>query len=106
MALEFVIMSTNALTHRQLRVPRPVRDLAPSARLVYVLLEAHDTALSQSDVRALSGLSSETTRRALGALQDANVVAERPHDRDGRKQLYVLSERISRPATTPQGGDA
>lgn len=75
---------------RDPRVPTRLRDAAPSARLVYLLLETTPRPLSQADVRSLTGLSTDATRRALRALMGADVVDEQPHPEDGRKRLYVL----------------
>jgi DNA-binding MarR family transcriptional regulator len=73
-------------------VSAPVRDLAASARLVYLVLRVRDRPLSQADLRAETGLTAETIRRALRRLAAADVVDEHPHDQDGRKQLYALTE--------------
>lgn len=74
-------------------VPADIQHCSPSARLVYLLLNA-EGALPQQTIRSYSGLSEDTTRRVLNELQDADAVLERPDPEDGRRQRYVLAEKL------------
>jgi len=74
-------------------VPVGVQNCSPSARLVYLLLDA-EGALAQQTVRSLSGLSEDTCRRALGELEDADAVLDRPDPSDGRRRKYVLAKHL------------
>lgn len=74
-------------------VPLDVQSSSPSARLVYLLLES-EGALPQQEIRSLTGLTPDTTRRALKELADADAVLERPDPTDGRRQRYVLAEQL------------
>jgi len=74
-------------------VPVDVQNCSPSARLVYLLLDA-EGALAQQTIRSLTGLSEDTARRALGELEDADAVLERPDPADGRRRKYVLARAL------------
>jgi len=76
-------------------VPPSVRNLPTSAKLVYVILETHGTALTQTDIRSLTGLSPDTTRRALETLREDALVTKRPFPDDRRKRLYTLTEQAN-----------
>lgn len=75
---------------RELRVPSQLRNAASSTRLVYLLLKTTDEPLSNADLRDLTGLSAETTRRALRELARADMLIEASHPDDGRKCRYAL----------------
>jgi DNA-binding MarR family transcriptional regulator len=75
------------------RLPREIQDTSPSARLVYLLLDA-EGALPKQHVQSMSGLSADTTRRALRELEDAGAVLDRPDPTDGRRRKYVLAKHL------------
>jgi hypothetical protein len=74
-------------------VPADVKNCSPSARLVYLLLDA-EGALAQQQIRSLAGISEDTTRRVLEELGDVDAVLERPHPGDGRCKKYILPEKL------------
>lgn len=74
-------------------IPVDVQDCSASAKVVYLLLDA-EGALPQQRIRSLTGLSEDTTRRALGELRDVEAVIERPDPSDGRRRRYVLGEHL------------
>jgi len=75
-------------------VPLAVQDCSPSARIVYLLLDAQG-ALTQQRIRSLSGLSKDTCRRAIDELGGVDAVIERPDPNDGRRQRIVLAEKLN-----------
>jgi DNA-binding MarR family transcriptional regulator len=66
-----------------------VADLAPSAKLVYKVLE-HNGQLTQQQIAEESLLPARTVRHALSELESADVVEERIHFQDARQRLYNL----------------
>jgi DNA-binding MarR family transcriptional regulator len=78
-------------------IPPEVQSAKPSARLLYLLLDV-EGACTQQRLRELSALSPSGTRRAINALEDADVVVERPDPVDGRRRRYVLASHLEVPA--------
>lgn len=74
-------------------IPQKIRDTSPSARLIYLLLDA-EGALPKQEIIARSGLSTDTTRRALRELEDADVVLNRPDPADARRRKFALSKHL------------
>lgn len=74
-------------------LPREVQDCSPSARVVYLLLDA-EGALPKQHIRTMTGLSTDTTRRALRELASRDVVLDRPDPDDGRRRKYALTEHL------------
>lgn len=64
-----------------------LRELPPSAKLVFTVLEA-ESPLTQSQIADRSRLSKRTTRHALSELDDAELVERRVFVPDARKRLY------------------
>lgn len=81
------------MTRNDRGVPADVKNCSPSARLVYLLLDA-EGALAQQQIRSLAGISEDTTRRVLEELEAADAVLERPHPGDGRCKKYVLTRAL------------
>lgn len=68
-----------------------VRDLPPSAKLVYKALE-YEGSMTQSQLVAETMLPARTVRDALSRLEDAGAVEERIFIPDARKSTYALVE--------------
>ncbi|WP_135536916.1 MULTISPECIES: winged helix-turn-helix transcriptional regulator [Halostella] len=66
-----------------------VADLAPSAKLVYKVLE-HNGQLTQQQIAEESLLPDRTVRHALSELESNEVVEEQIHFADARQRLYNL----------------
>ena len=62
-------------------------DLAPSAKLVYFVLD-HEGPLTQQQLCDRTMLSSRTARYAVTELEDADLVTEEVYIPDARKKLY------------------
>jgi len=67
-----------------------LRDLPPSAKLVYKVLEYEDT-LSQGQLAEETLLPPRTVRYALTRLEEAGAVESRFSFSDARKRLYTLA---------------
>ncbi|WP_121823365.1 winged helix-turn-helix transcriptional regulator [Halostella salina] len=67
----------------------PVADLAPSAKLVYKVLE-HNGQLTQQQIAEESLLPARTVRHALSELESVDAIEERIHFQDARQRLYDL----------------
>lgn len=67
-----------------------VRDLPPSAKLVYKVLE-YETKMTQSQIIEETRLSARTVRYALDELQSVDVIEQEIYFADARKRLYSLS---------------
>lgn len=65
-----------------------LKELPPSAKLVYQTLEYADGELSQSEVAARSLLTTRTTRSALYELEDAGLIEYRLRPTDLRRKCY------------------
>ncbi|WP_336331093.1 winged helix-turn-helix domain-containing protein [Haloarcula sp. CGMCC 1.2071] len=68
-----------------------VSDLAPSAKLVYKVLE-YNGKLTQKQIAQKSRLSPRTVRYALNELESAGVVEDDIYFADARQRLYQLTE--------------
>lgn len=66
-----------------------VEDLAPSAKLVYKVLE-HNGQLTQKQIAEESLLPDRTVRHALSELESVDAVEERIYFADARQRLYDL----------------
>lgn len=66
-----------------------VRDLPPSAKLVYKALE-HEGPMTQSQIAAETMLPTRTVRDALSRLETVAAVEQRVFVPDARKSTYVL----------------
>jgi len=67
-----------------------LRDLPPSAKLVYKVLE-YDDALTQGQLTEETLLPARTVRYALTRLEEADLVAARFSFTDARKRIYSLA---------------
>lgn len=67
-----------------------VRDLPPSAKLVYKVLE-YEATMTQSQLVDETRLSARTVRYALNELQSVDVIEQEIYFADARKRLYSLS---------------
>jgi transcriptional antiterminator len=67
-----------------------IKELPPSAKLVFVVLE-HEGPLTQQEITEKSRLSARTARYALNQLNDLNVISEDIYFPDARQQLYELT---------------
>jgi len=68
-----------------------LRDLPPSAKLVYKVLE-YDGPLTQKGIVEESMLSARTVRYALERLDDIGVVEEDVYFADARQNLYEIDD--------------
>ncbi len=67
-----------------------LRDLPPSAKLVYKVLD-YDGPMTQKQLVEESMLSPRTVRYALERLDEIGVVAEQVYFADARQSLYELT---------------
>lgn len=67
-----------------------IRDLPPSAKLVYTVLE-HEATMTQSQLVEETRLSARTVRYALDELQSIDVITQDIYVMDARKRLYSLT---------------
>jgi predicted ArsR family transcriptional regulator len=73
-----------------------VRELPPSAKLVYLVLQEAGP-LTQADIVDYTGLPERTARDALDVLLNAGVVDKRPFGGgDARQSTYTLPKREKR----------
>lgn len=72
--------------------PDAVRELPPSAKLVYKALEYEGT-MTQGQLADETLLPRRTVRAALSRLEDAGAVEERVFVPDARKSTYTLVGR-------------
>jgi len=68
-----------------------LKDLPPSAKLVYKILE-YEGALTYRELLVKSGLPPRTIRYALKKLLDKELIIRSQLDRDARRMLYMLRE--------------
>jgi transcription initiation factor IIE alpha subunit len=68
-----------------------VRDLPPSAKLVYKALK-YEGPMTQSQLVTETMLPARTVRDALSRLADAEIVEERIFVPDARKSTYAVAE--------------
>lgn len=71
-----------------------ITELAPSAKLVYKVLEYNDE-LTQKQIAEESFLSPRTVRSALTKLEGLEVVEHRIYPGDARQRLYRLAKSSS-----------
>lgn len=69
----------------------PIKDLPPSAKLVYKVLEYHGPQ-TQMELIDETMLSSRTVRYALSQLEEAGIVKSEVHIPDARQQMYSLRQ--------------
>jgi transcriptional antiterminator len=67
-----------------------IKELPPSAKLVFVVLE-HEGPLTQQQITEKSRLSARTARYALNQLNGSNVIREDVYFPDARQHLYELT---------------
>ena len=80
----------SAIQREQPAPEESIRDLPPSAKLVFKVLEYNDT-LTQSQLANETLLPPRTVRYALTRLTDAGIVESRFSFTDARKRLYSLA---------------
>ena len=71
-----------------------LRDLPPSAKLVYKVLE-YNGPLTQKKIVEESMLSARTVRYALERLDDIGLITEDVYFADARQNLYEIDEESS-----------
>jgi len=70
-----------------------VRDLPPSAKLVYLVLQEAGP-LTHTDIVESTALPDRTARDALDVLHETGVIEKRPFDGgDARQSVYTLAEQ-------------
>ncbi|MFP9062582.1 ArsR family transcriptional regulator [Natrialbaceae archaeon A-chndr2] len=67
-----------------------IRDLPPSAKLVYSVLEHHDQ-MTQQELAAETMLPDRTVRHALDRLESVDSIDREISFRDARQSLYSLT---------------
>lgn len=78
--------------------PDALRELPPSAKLVYTILAEKGT-LTQQEIVSESYLPVRTVRNALTRLEDTELVTEAEGTCDARKRYYRLRSTESAPST-------
>lgn len=68
-----------------------LKELPPSAKLVYKTLVYDGPKLTQPELAAHSRLATRTVRHALGKLAEKDLVTKQPSPRDARQSLYSPS---------------
>lgn len=74
--------------------PDSLRDLPPSAKLVYKVLE-EEGRLTQKQLADRTLLPSRTVRSALDRIEDEDLLRERVNIRDARQSVYRLDPPAS-----------
>jgi DNA-binding MarR family transcriptional regulator len=74
-------------------IEEQVRNLPPSAKLVYKVLE-YEPEMTQSQLVNETRLSARTVRYALDELQSIDVVDQEIYFADARQRLYSLNTTI------------
>jgi len=69
-----------------------LKDLPPSAKLVFKVLECKGTYFTQKEIAEESLLPSRTVRYALNRLKENDIVEEKSYFRDARQSRYTLVE--------------
>ena len=69
----------------------PLRDLPPSAKLVYKTLEYTEAPLTQKQLAERSRLSARTVRYALERLERIGAVESEMNLADARQRFYTLA---------------
>lgn len=70
-----------------------VRDLPPSAKLVYLILQEVGPC-TQANISDRTRLPCRTVRHALTQLQEVNLVKSRPYIGDARQNLYEVNYEL------------
>jgi DNA-binding MarR family transcriptional regulator len=81
-------------------VESAVKDLPPSAKLVYKTLE-YEGPMTQSQLAEESLLPQRTVRHALRKLEDAEIVDESVYLMDARKSTYAVRTGEEPDTATP-----
>lgn len=68
-----------------------LRNLAPSAKLVYYVLEMEGS-MTQSELREASRLPPRTSRDAISRLLEAGIIEEDLHYQDMRMRRYRIAD--------------
>lgn len=71
-------------------VKERLKELPPSAKLVYKVLECSGTPSTQKDIVKSSLLPSRTVRYAIRRLKEQDLVDERAYLKDARQSRYRL----------------
>lgn len=69
-----------------------LKDLPPSAKLVYKVLECDGSPSTQKDIVESSLLPARTVRYAIRRLKEQELVDERAYLKDARQSRYELVE--------------
>lgn len=77
-------------------------EVAPSAKLVYLVLDREGTA-TQAQLSAETRLPRRTVRSALERLEDADLVGSERHLLDARRKVYHARPVGRREPTGPSG---
>ncbi len=76
---------------RESSLTERLKDLPPSAKLVYKVLECRDTYFTQKEIAKESLLPPRTVRYALSRLKENEIVEEHSYLRDARQSRYSLA---------------
>jgi DNA-binding MarR family transcriptional regulator len=74
-------------------IEEQIRNLPPSAKLVYKVLE-YEPEMTQSQLVDETRLSARTVRYALDELQSVDVIDQEIYFADARQRLYSLNATI------------
>ena len=80
-------MSTSALD-----LPPSVRELPPTARLVFVALREAEGPVGRSELLAQTAACEDSLHRALNNLDDRGLIEQAPHPADRRRQQYATTD--------------
>lgn len=72
-------------------LPPTVADLAPSAKLVYLVLQETDRPLSRPELRVRTTLPDRTLRAAVDRLEDEGVVRQIQPADDPQREAWRIS---------------
>ena len=81
------------------RIPKPVQETTPSARLVYSVLAAVGPA-GADEIEERTGLARRTIRAAFSDLEERDLVNSNPHPVDARRRMYDAADDIDEPKST------
>lgn len=84
-------MSTSALD-----LPATVRELPPTARLVFVALREAEGPVDRSELLAQTAACEDSLHRALNKLADRDLIKQSAHPADRRRQRYATTD-LARP---------
>ncbi|NKE37124.1 MarR family transcriptional regulator [Natronococcus sp. JC468] len=68
---------------------RTLKDLSPSSKLIYKVLE-HEGELTQQEIIDETRLSPRTTRGGIKPLQDHDLIDSRTYLPDARQSIYYI----------------